>query len=116
MAMSTTPYQRNDQIILSTDTGTVGTCTSFTQGTEDTTVYRYSWDGGDNYADANPGYHEHTVLSPASGSGRWHICWDEPPAPIGLDSRALRHLRKTGRRMSHRNYRQACKAVGRASW
>ena len=50
-------------------------------------------------------------LVPANPSP-WHICWDEPPAQIGLDSRALRHLRETGRSMSRRNYRQACKAVG----
>ena len=79
---------------------------------QSTTVYCYYWDSGDNYADAITGHHEHTVLSPASGSGRWHVCWDEPTAPEGLNSRALRHLRKTGRRMSWRNYKQACKAVG----
>lgn len=44
----------------------------------------------------------------------WQSFLGIAPTPFGLDSRALRHLRKTGRRMSRRNYRQACKSVGRA--
>lgn len=103
MAMATTPYQRHDQIILSTDTGTVGTCTSFSQ---DGTV---SVEWGEV---AQPWL---AASYPAHYRAVWHICWDEPPAPIGLNSRAIRHLRKAGRRMSRRNYRHACKTVGRAA-
>lgn len=42
----------------------------------------------------------------------WHVCWDNSPLAEGLSTRALRHLRNAGRRMSRRNYRQSVKAVG----
>ena len=122
MAMPTTPYQRHDQISLSTSSGTVGTCTSFSQAATASVEWRelaQPWSAANYPAEYTATYryaiddNENTVLSPASGSGRWHVCWDEPTAPEGLNSRALRHLHKSGCRVSMRNYRQACKAVGR---